>query len=438
MPAFERRVLLGGWLVALPALAALAIVLLTGRPGVELRWVLAGAALVLTAMIARWQHRRVVYPLYTLVGLLEALREGDYSLRGVSGGVLGEAIYDINALADRLQRERLQSEDSARLLGKTLASLDAAVFVFDGDLRLRLLNPAAQRLLTGERHALMGRRADELGLDALLAAPSAQVVRHVFPGRSGRFEIRHAPLRNEGRNGQLLVVNDVGRALREEERQAWQRLLRVLGHEVNNSLASIHSLAGTLASLVARDPLPDDWRDDTRGGLQVIGNRAESLARFLAGYSKLAALPPPQQRSVDLAERIAAVARLEQRLAVRVEDGPALSLQADPDQLEQALINLLRNAVEASLDGGKGEVVMRWRSEGERVLIEILDDGPGLPGSDNLFVPFFTTKPGGSGIGLALVRQIAEAHEGGVSLGAREGAPGAAAQLWLPLELARD
>ncbi|QRP64532.1 PAS domain-containing protein [Rhodanobacter sp. FDAARGOS 1247] len=437
MPAFERRVLSGGWLVALPALAALAIVLLTGRPEVELCWLLAVAVLVLTAMLARWQHRRVVYPLYTLVGLLEALREGDYSLRGVSGGALGEAIYDINALADRLQRERLQSEDSARLLGKTLASLDSAVFVFDSDVRLRLLNPAAQRLLTGERHALMGRRADELGLDALLAAPSAQVVRHVFPGRSGRFEIRHAPLRNEGRNGQLLVVNDVGRALREEERQAWQRLLRVLGHEVNNSLASIHSLAGTLASLVAREPLPDDWREDARGGLQVIGNRAESLARFLAGYSKLAALPPPQKRSVDLAERIAAVARLEQRLAVRVEDGPPLSLQADPDQLEQALINLLRNAVEASLNG-KGEVVMRWRSEGERVLIEILDDGPGLPGSDNLFVPFFTTKPGGSGIGLALVRQIAEAHEGGVSLGAREGAPGAVAQLWLPLELARD
>jgi nitrogen fixation/metabolism regulation signal transduction histidine kinase len=431
MPAFERRVLSGGWLVALPALAALAIVLLTGRPEVELCWLLAVAVLVPTAMLARWQHRRVVYPLYTLVGLLEALREGDYSLRGVSGGVLGEAIYDINALADRLQRERLQSEDSARLLGKTLASLDSAVFVFDSDVRLRLLNPAAQRLLTGERHALMGRRADELGLDALLAAPSAQVVRHVFPGRSGRFEIRHAPLRNEGRNGQLLVVNDVGRALREEERQAWQRLLRVLGHEVNNSLASIHSLAGTLATLLAREPLPDDWREDARGGLQVIGNRAESLARFLAGYSRLAALPPPQKRSVDLAERIAAVARLEQRLAVRVEDGPPLSLQAVPDQLEQALINLLRNAVEASLST-HGGVVMRWRSEGERALIEILDEGPGLPGSDNLFVPFFTTKPGGSGIGLALVRQIAEAHEGGVSLSAREDAAGVIAQLWLP------
>jgi two-component system, NtrC family, nitrogen regulation sensor histidine kinase NtrY len=221
--------------------------------------------------------------------------------------------------------------------------------------------------------------------------------------------------------------------LREEERQAWQRLLRVLGHEVNNSLASIHSLAGTLATVIAREPLAEDWREDARGGLQVIGNRAESLARFLAGYSRLAALPPPQKRELDLATLVPAVARLEQRLAVQVEAGAPLQVQADPDQLEQALINLLRNAVEASL-ATAGQVVMRWRTEGERAVIDVLDDGPGLPGSDNLFVPFFTTKPGGSGIGLALVRQIAEAHEGGVSLSARGDTPGAVAQLWLPLE----
>jgi nitrogen fixation/metabolism regulation signal transduction histidine kinase len=432
MPAFERRVLLGNWLVALPALLGVAVLLLAGVPERALCWLLAVAVVVATALVARWQHRRVVYPLYTLAGLLEALREGDYSMRGVLGGVLGDAIYDINALADRLQKERLQFEDSARLLGKTLAALDSAVLVFDHDARLRLLNPAAQRLLASERHALIGRRADELALDALLDAPSAQVVRHTFPGRSGRFDIRHAPLRNEGRSGRLLVINDVGRVLREEERQAWQRLLRVLGHEVNNSLASIHSLAGTLATLIAREPLAEDWREDARGGLQVIGNRAESLARFLAGYSRLAALPPPQKRELDLAVLVPAVARLEQRMAVQVEAGAPLTVQADPDQLEQALINLLRNAVEASLPAS-GQVVMRWRGEGERALIEILDDGPGLPGSDNLFVPFFTTKPGGSGIGLALVRQIAEAHEGGVSLSARTDASGSVASLWLPL-----
>lgn len=432
MPAFERRVLFGGWLVALPALLGIAVLLLTGIPDRVLCWTLVIAVVVATALIARWQHRRVVYPLYTLAGLLEALREGDYSMRGVQGGVLGDAIYDINALADRLQKERLQFEDSARLLGKTLAALESAVLVFDHDARLRLLNPAAQRLFAGDRSSLIGRQAGELGLDGLLAAPSERVIRHAFPGRTGRFDIRHAPLRNGGRSGQLLVINDVGRVLREEERQAWQRLLRVLGHEVNNSLASIHSLAGTLATVIAREPLADDWREDARGGLQVIGNRAESLARFLAGYSRLAALPPPQKRELDLAALVPTVARLEQRMTVQVEEGASLLVQADPDQLEQALINLLRNAVEASL-ATAGKVVMRWRADDERAVIEVLDDGPGLPSSDNLFVPFFTTKPGGSGIGLALVRQIAEAHEGGVSLSARDDASGALATLWLPL-----
>ncbi|MFC5437326.1 sensor histidine kinase [Rhodanobacter umsongensis] len=434
MPAFERRVLMGAWLVALPALACVAALLLLGAPDQALCWLLAIVLIAITALIARWQHRRVVYPLYTLAGLLEALREGDYSMRGVQGGVLGDAIYDVNALADRLQKERLQFEDSARLLGKTLAALDSAVLVFDHDARLRLLNPAAQRLLAGDPRNLIGQQASELALDALLAAPGACVVKHTFPGRSGRFDIRHAPLRNEGRSGQLLVINDVGRVLREEERQAWQRLLRVLGHEVNNSLASIHSLAGTLTAVIAREPLADDWREDARSGLQVIGNRAESLARFLAGYSRLAALPTPQKRELDLAALVQTVARLEQRMDVHVEANAPLPVQADPDQLEQALINLLRNAVEASSMTG-GRVVTRWRAEGERAVIEILDDGPGLPGSDNLFVPFFTTKPGGSGIGLALVRQIAEAHEGGVSLSARSDAPGVIAQLWLPMEV---
>jgi nitrogen fixation/metabolism regulation signal transduction histidine kinase len=434
MPRFERRVLGGGLLVAAPALLALLALVLHPTADVAVRWIAFAAASALTAMLARWQYRRVVFPLYTLAGLLEALREGDYSLRGVQGGVLGDVIYDINALAERLQKERLEFEESAHLLGKTLAALDSGVFVFDEALRLRLLNPAGQRLLDAERHRLFGLSAAELGLAGLLEGPADQVAMHAFPGRSGRFQVRHAPLRSGGRGGRLLMINDVGRVLREEERAAWQRLLRVLGHEVNNSLAPIQSMAGTLATLAAREPLPADWREDFRGGLEVIGNRAAALARFLTGYGKLARLPPPQRAAVDLQGVVEKVARLPlahpagRRIAL--EEGEPLVVSADADQVEQALINLVRNAVEAAT----GEVRVRWRREGERALVEIEDDGPGPPPSDNLFVPFFTTKPGGSGIGLALARQIAEAHDGGVALSVRgDGEPGALACLWLPL-----
>ncbi|MCX7513969.1 sensor histidine kinase [Frateuria hangzhouensis] len=444
MPRFERRVLYGSLCVAAPAGAALLAMALWPEP--TLRWLLPLAALAATALAMRWQYRRVVFPLYTLGGLLEALREGDYSLRGVQGGVLGDVVYDINALAERLQKERLEFEESAHLLGKTLAALDSAVLVFDERLRLRLVNPAGLRLLDAERHRLFGLSAAELGLAGLLEGPAAQVLAHAFPGRSGRFEVRHAALRSGGRGGQLLVINDVGRVLREEERAAWQRLLRVLGHEVNNSLAPIQSMAGTLATLAAREPLPADWREDFRGGLEVIGNRAGALARFLAGYSTLARLPPPHRAEVDVPALLGKVARLPLSAKpapgakgarpdrqVMLEEGEPLRILADADQLEQALINLLRNAVEAA----SAQVRLRWRRESGRALIEVEDDGPGPPPSDNLFVPFFTTKPGGSGIGLALARQIAEGHDGGVALTARaDGEPGALACLWLPLPAA--
>jgi signal transduction histidine kinase len=134
---------------------------------------------------------------------------------------------------------------------------------------------------------------------------------------------------------------------------------------------------------------------------------------------------------VELAPLAHRVARLEQRTSVTC-DGPALVLEADPDQLEQALINLVQNAADAARAGG-GHVHLRWRADGTRVLVEIVDDGPGLPPSGNLFVPFFTTKPGGSGIGLVLARQIAEAHGGSLALEEREDTHGCIATLRLPL-----
>lgn len=426
---FEWRVLLGALLMAAPLLLALVVLaLMPLHPLV--RVLVACVAVLLAVALARLLGRRLVRPLQTLAIQVEALREGDYTLRGVARGELAPVVGDLNALAGELQHERLRFEEASHLLAKTLAALDSAVFVFGGGGRLDLVNPAGQRLLGKPAQPLFGRTPAQLGLQTMLEADSGSVLAHGFPARTGRFEVRHARLRQEGRDGCVLVLNDVDRVLRSEERQAWQRLLRVLGHEVNNSLAPIQSIAGTLAVLLQREPLPEDWRADMGEGLGLIARRTDALARFLSSYSRLARLPPPQRRSTDLAVLVRNVARLQQEAGVVVEDGPALPVKADADQIEQALINLLRNAVEAQA-GCAGDVHVRWRIKDSCAVVEILDQGPGPPPSANLFVPFFTTKPGGSGIGLVLARQVAEAHGGGVTLVARAGGAGALARLWI-------
>lgn len=431
----EARLLAGGLVVATPALAALAIVLVrSGGLGVHAAWIWALVALV-TFVLALEMRRRAVYPLRTLSNLLEALREGDYSLRGSRaqrGDAIGEVVIEINALSRTLRAQRLAVEEKNALLGKVIAALDIAVLAFDRDGALKLANPAAERLLGARFARLDGRSAVELGLGDWLGIGETLIRERTFPGGSGRWEVRRARFREGGLPHELLVITDLSRALREEERLAWQRLLRVLGHELNNSLAPIRSMAGTLGKLLAAEPAAADWREDARAALGVIGERSEALARFMARYTAFARLPPPTPRAFAFADLARRVVHLEQRLAVTIADGPELEIRADPDQVEQALINLLKNAVDAALQTG-GEVTLGWRRDGAMIGIEIIDGGRGVPPSGNLFVPFFTTKPGGSGIGLVLSRQIAEAHGGTLTLENRADAPGCVARLRLPL-----
>lgn len=433
---YETRTLLATLLATAPALVALAVALgyLLAPWLAALAW--SGVALV-TLALAVEVRRRAIYPLQTLSNLLEALREGDYSLRGARsrrGDAVGEVVWEINALADTLRSQRLAVEEKSALLGKVIETLDIAVFAFDAEGFLKLANAAGERLLGADFSRLDGRPATSLGLAEYIDIPTVSLVERSFPGASGRWEVRHARFRDDGRPHDLIVISDLSRALREEERLAWQRLLRVLGHELNNSLTPIRSMTATLAKILAHDPLPEDWREDAASGLGIVSDRAESLSRFIGRYTALARLPPPNPRPVAFDELLQRVARLEQRLTVDVEAGPAVRLTIDPDQIEQALINLVQNAVDATLGSGRA-VALRWRIESESVLVEILDEGPGLPPSRNLFVPFFTTKPGGSGIGLVLARQIVEAHGGTLSLENRSHARGCIARLRLPLEV---
>ncbi len=417
-----------------PAMLVVLLLLWSGDYSAKAIWTLLLfiAACALIFLAAARDH--VVRPLQTMSNLLAALREGDYSIRARGAradDALGEVLLEINQLGETLRVQRLGAFEATALLRTIMAEIDVAVFTFDPERRLRLVNRAGENLLRQRMDKLLGRRAADLGLAVCLDADEDTPLTLSFPGAAGRWGVRKSEFREHGLPHELLVLTDLSRTLREEERVAWQRLVRVLGHEMNNSLAPIKSIAGSLESLLRRDPPPPDWRDDAQSGLHVIATRAASLSRFMQAYARLARLPPPQREPIDLGPLVRRVASLETRLAVQIKTGPNVTISADAAQIEQLLINILHNAVDAALETGGG-VAIGWRAVGECEEVFIRDEGPGIMNPSNLFVPFFTTKPGGSGIGLALSRQIAEAHGGSLSLTNRKDRAGSEALLRLP------
>ena len=434
---FERRITLLALFAGFPAVALCALLLWYDGYSAQVQWTIDLLLTLLWLGIAFNLKTRIVRPLQTLSNILAAIREGDYSIRGrraLSGDALGEVMLEVNDLGQTLREQRLGAMEATALLRTVIAEIDVAVFAFDHEEHLQLVNRAGERLLAQPSARLLGRTADELGLSACLksSAGGPQTMQMVFPGKVGRWDIRRSTFREGGQQHQLLVLTDLSQALREEERTAWQRLLRVLGHELNNSLAPIKSVAGSLADLMGREPEPPDWRDDMQRGLAVISSRADSLARFVESYSKLARLPPPRLEPLNIGALVSRVARLETRLPVNVVSGPELVVQGDDVQLEQLLINLVRNAVDASMET-HGSVDIGWQQKNGQVEVWVRDEGPGLASTANLFVPFFTTKAQGSGIGLVLSRQIAEAHGGTLTLENRQQLRGCEARLRLPL-----
>ena len=418
-----------------PGIILAMILLWTSDHDPGTRWSLAFLVAMLWLGFAFAVRAAVVHPLQTLSNMQSALREGDFSFRvrgAKAGDALGELMIEVNTLSEMLREQRLGAVEASALLTTVMTEIDVAVFAFDGEQRLRLLNRAAERLMAQNAERLIGKTAGELGLIECLEGESARTLEKTFPGGSGRWGFRRSVFRQGGKPHSLVVLADLSRALREEERQAWQRLVRVLGHELNNSLAPICSIAGSLEDIMKREARAADWEDDLRRGLRVIAERSDALSRFMRDYSRLARLPKPQLRPVSADTLVRTAAGLERRTEVQIVPGPDVTLQVDPDQLQQVLINLIRNAVDASLETG-GAVRVGWSKNGSWLHLFVQDEGPGIANPANLFVPFFTTKPGGSGIGLALSRQIAEAHGGSLSLKNREHSKGCEAVLELPL-----
>jgi nitrogen fixation/metabolism regulation signal transduction histidine kinase len=433
---FERRLLLLALAAGLPSLITAAVVMILADDTPGTIWTLLFVLIIAWLGFAIAVRERVAYSMRTLANLLGAVRDGDFSfrLRMDDHGSLGEVYAQINDMAETLHEQRLGAMEATALLQKVISEIDVAIFAFDSNAQLRLINKSGEQLIQMSAEQAMGESAEELGLAPYLTGPASSVTRASFRGGSGQWSIRRGDFRESGQPHQLLVLSDITRPLREEELHAWQRLVRVLGHEINNSLTPVKSLSSSLLYLISADPLPDDWRDDVRSGLNVIGNRCDALNRFTGAYARLARLPAPKMQPMRVADWIQRVVKLEQRLTISLTEGPDLTINADPDQLEQLLINLLRNAVDATLEraGANGVVSVEWRVGQYIVEVLIDDQGHGISNPANLFVPFFTTKPGGSGIGLFLSRQIAEAHGGTVSLRNHDAGPGCQAIVTLP------
>lgn len=417
--------------MAVPTLGLLIYFFAVTETSALTRWIVSLACITWTVAAAFLVRRRFQYHLQALSSLVEAIRGQDYSLRAsrsLEEGALGDLCLQINLLSDQLQASHRGEEEMRSLLTKVVAQINVAIVAYDSHNRIRMINPSAAQLLGGKAQEFIDQSLADTALSALNYSEQSQLIDHDFPGGEGRWQVIWQQYRYRGQPGRLLFITDLQQVLSEEEARAWQRLIRVITHEINNSLTPISSITQTLLGDFAENV---DNRDLVTG-LQLIGERADHLASFVREYASLARPPTPQRKLFSLDAMLQRLGQLFEEKGITVQTGDGeTNIFADPAQIEQLLINLVRNGIEAS-SGESSAVTLSYSFEAEICKILVTDEGSGISNPSNLFVPFYSTKAKGSGIGLVLCRQIAEAHGGALSLKNRDDSKGAIATLSLP------
>lgn len=384
-------------------------------------------------LVADTVRRELLGHIRTLSNLVESTRAQDYSMKAARArdpGELAELYQQINSLTDSLRIGRQSEQELLSILEKVVSQINVAIIVFDAHDAIRLVNPLAGVLLKASPDDLIGVRSSDTALALLPISTEPTLVDFRFPGAEGRWQVRQHYYRHQGQASRILFIADLKQVLSDEEIAAWQRLIRVISHEVNNSLTPITSLCQTLTGILARSDSPDDA--DVRMGLSVIAERAKGLQDFISVYARLARLPEPNRILFPAAALAGKLQRIFANQPLAIIPFPDVSVFGDPVHLEQALINLIKNGLEANPDGAPAVSLSCALRDGQ-CEFQVADHGAGVGNPDNLFVPFYTTKAEGAGIGLILCRQIAAKHHGQVSLENRPDGPGAVARLTLPL-----
>lgn len=376
-------------------------------------------------------RHKVVATLRDSNSMLEAMSKGEGNMQmGPAEGVLAEHYQLLNQFAQTMNEQRLISKEQHLLLQKVSLHIDVGIIAVDSEHRIVLMNPAAERLLQVSFDKWQGWPLVQLGVNEAINKSGSHLMKLKCGQDSKQVYVVTEQYLENGKPHYLLFITDVQHLLYEEERQAWQKLFRVLSHEINNSLTPISAISqGLSKQLQNTEPPPEPQQ--LAEGLQVINERAQGLNQFMKSYQQLTRLPPPEKQLLVLEDLVANVCGLfEQPIDCR---GEAISLYADPAQLQQVLVNLVKNALESGSDKHPVQVVIEWRRQSGKLVLDVLDNGLGIQNPDNLFIPFYSTKPGGSGIGLVLCRQIARNHGGDLQLTNRDSQPGAQSRLLIPL-----